>query len=157
MRTSFFDRYAVSYYADEFGKCHRRGMHHMIMGRGNPLLRHLQIDHISRERLDHRRSNMRFATRSQNQANKGKQCNNTSGHKGVSWHKTKWEARIKFLLYDWPSAYLLQRLVNRVQVKGFRVKITTNPFGAADSIREYSRQVPGFVSAPWNSIGIAGC
>lgn len=44
-------------------------------------------DHINGNRLDNRRSNLRTASRSQNLINKGKQSNNTSGYKGVSWHK----------------------------------------------------------------------
>ena len=55
----------------------------------------IQVDHINRNRLDNRRENLRFATRSQNQANKGVQTNNTSDYKGVSWRKGKWEARIQ--------------------------------------------------------------
>ncbi|MCA9330814.1 hypothetical protein KC957_02095, partial [Candidatus Saccharibacteria bacterium] len=40
--------------------------------------------------------NLRFATRSQNQANKGLPSNNTSDYKGISWRKGKWEARIQY-------------------------------------------------------------
>jgi len=66
-------------------------MHRLIMNA--PL--HLQIDHINHNRLDNRRKNLRFATRSQNQANKRHQANNTSGYKGVSFRAGKWEARIR--------------------------------------------------------------
>jgi hypothetical protein len=57
--------------------------------------RGLQVDHINRDRLDNRRANLRFATRSQNQANKERQKNNTSGYKGVNWHAGRWAARIR--------------------------------------------------------------
>jgi hypothetical protein len=40
-------------------------------------------DHRSLNTLDNRRSNLRKATRSQNQHNRGKSGNNTSGYKGV--------------------------------------------------------------------------
>jgi len=53
-----------------------------------------EIDHINGDKLDNRRENLRSATRSQNMMNSGKPKNNTSGHKGVSWHRNKWEARI---------------------------------------------------------------
>jgi hypothetical protein len=90
------DGYAVNFYADEYGKRHRRSMHRLIMARDAPLPRYLQVDHINRNRIDNRRSNLRYATRTQNQANKNKQKNNCSGYKGVSRHQTKWEARIKY-------------------------------------------------------------
>jgi len=56
-----------------------------------------EIDHINGIKDDNRISNLRECTRSQNQANKNKQKNNTSGHKGVFWHKNhnKWTAQIK--------------------------------------------------------------
>ena len=67
-------------------------MHRLIMDACYPL----QVDHIDRDRLNNQRSNLRFATRSQNQANKNIQNNNTSAYKGVNWNKGKWEARIRY-------------------------------------------------------------
>ena len=56
------------------------------------------IDHINRNGLDNQKINLRFATRSQNQANSRLPKNNTSGIKGVCWHKRdrKWVARVAF-------------------------------------------------------------
>ncbi len=56
-----------------------------------------QVDHINGDRLDNRRSNLRWSTMSQNQANRGPTKKNTSGFKGVSWckEKRKWAARIQ--------------------------------------------------------------
>jgi hypothetical protein len=75
-------------------------MHRMIFERvlGRVLERGELVDHINRNTLDNRRENLRLATQSQNQANRGKPSNNTSGYKGVRWHKTakKWVAQIKF-------------------------------------------------------------
>jgi hypothetical protein len=53
-------------------------------------------DHINGDGLDNRRCNLRFCTKSQNGMNQGKQKNNTSGFKGVYWHKKnqKWIAYI---------------------------------------------------------------
>lgn len=56
-----------------------------------------EIDHVNRDTLDNRRCNLRYANRSQNNSNKGKQKNNTSGYKGVHWGKAckKWVAMIR--------------------------------------------------------------
>lgn len=54
-------------------------------------------DHINRDRLDNRKENLRTVTASQNLHNRPAQRNNTSGIKGVSWHKgaKKWRAWIQ--------------------------------------------------------------
>lgn len=56
-----------------------------------------QIDHKDGNGLNNQRNNLRPATYSQNAANRTKQINNTSGFKGVYWHKhaSKWYARIQ--------------------------------------------------------------
>ncbi len=55
------------------------------------------IDHINGDKLDNRIENLRAATVGQNQHNRKTNANNTSGYKGVSWHKAKkkWVSRIK--------------------------------------------------------------
>jgi hypothetical protein len=59
---------------------------------------HMQVDHINGNGLDNRRENLRLATVAQNQHNQGLSIKNTSGFKGVSWHKATggWQAKIKF-------------------------------------------------------------
>lgn len=55
----------------------------------------LVVDHINGDTLDNRRSNLRLATKSQNQWNRTvRQRNNTSGFTGVRWDKErgKWKA-----------------------------------------------------------------
>lgn len=54
------------------------------------------IDHINGDRLDNSKENLRICTKGENQRNSGKQVNNTSGYKGVSWCKKdrKWVAQI---------------------------------------------------------------
>ena len=53
------------------------------------------IDHEDRDRGNNRWGNLRLATDAENQANRPAQANNTSGYKGVTWHKMsgKWWAR----------------------------------------------------------------
>src|SRR5690242_11721427 len=70
-------------------------MHRQIMG-----LRYgdeREVDHKeSSKTLDNRRSNLRIAEHIQNMYNRGKNKNNTSGFKGVSWiaRRGKWLAQI---------------------------------------------------------------
>jgi len=56
-----------------------------------------EVDHINHDTLDNRKSELRLCTRSENGRNRGAQENNTSGYKGVYWHKPmgKWCAAIK--------------------------------------------------------------
>ena len=55
------------------------------------------VDHINLDRVDNRWSNLRPATARDNARNKGKPSNNTSGYKGVCWHKREqmWVAKIR--------------------------------------------------------------
>lgn len=56
------------------------------------------VDHINRNTLDNRKENLRIATRTQNNGNKIKQSNNTTGYKGVSYNKKyrKYQAEIQY-------------------------------------------------------------
>jgi hypothetical protein len=55
------------------------------------------IDHINGIKDDNRLCNLREATRSQNAFNTNKPSTNTSGYKGVCWHKgiKKWTATMR--------------------------------------------------------------
>jgi hypothetical protein len=56
-----------------------------------------EVDHQDGDGLNNQRSNLRLATHSQNCCNRGIPSTNTSGFKGVTWHKPsgKWRAYIK--------------------------------------------------------------
>ncbi len=56
----------------------------------------LSIDHVNGNRYDNRACNLRLATHSQNLCNRKAQVNNSSGYKGVVFHKAsrKWAAYI---------------------------------------------------------------
>ena len=79
------------------GKRRTVRMHRVIMGEPN----RLEIDHIDGNGLNNRKrddgGNLRVVTHLQNTHNQRTRSNNTSGFKGVSWHKasSKWRAQIK--------------------------------------------------------------
>ena len=56
-----------------------------------------QLDHCDLDPSNNRIGNLRRATNSQNMHNSGRHRNNSSGFKGVRWHKRaqKWDARIR--------------------------------------------------------------
>ncbi len=88
--------YAIRHARDPItGKEKKVKMHREIMGlcEGDPR----QVDHIyPPATLDNRRMNLRIATKTQNSHNRGANRNNTSGFKGVSFHRRigKWGANI---------------------------------------------------------------
>jgi hypothetical protein len=54
-----------------------------------------EMDHKNRINNDDRWENLREATSSQNNANKGKRADNTSGYTGVGRYKDRWVAAIR--------------------------------------------------------------
>ena len=78
------------------GKFRSFHMHRVILGLEYGDKR--QGDHKNHDTLDNRDENLRIATSSQNQCNRGCTSSNISGFKGVHWHKRdkKWQANITF-------------------------------------------------------------
>ena len=56
------------------------------------------VDHVNRNGLDNRRSNLRLCTVSQNQFNRTKSATNTTGYKGVCWNKKKHKWQVGFTI-----------------------------------------------------------
>ena len=79
------------------------------------------VDHIDRNRLNNNLNNLRWATYSENNMNKGLQTNNTSGYPGVRWHARdkKWVAQIKIDKHQLHLGYFdsIQQAVNTRNAK----------------------------------------
>lgn len=86
--------HGLSFYAIRNSEGGIRMMHRLIMNASV----NIYIDHKDMDGLNNCRDNLRFATLSQNQHNRGKLRNNTSGFKCVSYNKQKgkWEAYIEY-------------------------------------------------------------
>lgn len=73
-------------------------LHRIIMERvlGRSLEKHESVDHRDGNGLNNTRENLRLATPLQQNANRKRSRDNTSGYKGVGWSKSmkKWRARI---------------------------------------------------------------
>jgi AP2 domain len=69
-------------------------MHRLIMNASDGL----EVDHRNGNGLDNQKSNLRVCGCIDNGKNLSKRSDNTSGFKGVNWHKqkSKWRARIQF-------------------------------------------------------------
>lgn len=81
--------------AGEYLRCTRLGLMHRYVMRDH-LKQGYEVDHINRDRLDNRKSNLRVVTRQDNMKNKSKYSNNTSGYPGIKWNNKlkKWQVQI---------------------------------------------------------------
>lgn len=86
--------YASRHACEDSGIRHTVAMGRLILGLRKGDIR--KADHISGDTLDNTRANLRIATTMQNGFNRGPQCDNTSGYRGVRWQKDKsrWRAII---------------------------------------------------------------
>lgn len=85
--------YAVSTVCKKDGKSTTLLLHRLLM---NPSF-NLVVDHIDGNGLNNRRSNLRICSTAENSRNQRIKLKNTSGFKGVSWHKRtqKWQSHIR--------------------------------------------------------------
>jgi len=58
-------------------------LHRLLLGVSDDI----EIDHINLDKADNRRQNLRYATHSENQMNRGLRKDNSSGYKGVCFDK----------------------------------------------------------------------
>ena len=82
------------YVTRSIGTTARDFIHRIILGVSDP---RIQIDHRSGNTFNNRKANLRIATPNGNRANSKKNCNNTSGYRGVSKvrNRGKWQVQIK--------------------------------------------------------------
>ncbi len=79
------------FYAQKFFNKKLVQMHRMIMDAPKGM----EVDHINGNTLDNRKINLRVVSRSQNEWNRKKQRNNTTGYKGVTLKEGRYVARIR--------------------------------------------------------------
>jgi len=86
--------YARSIWNKSLGKKSPTYMHNMILGVKTDMK--IYIDHIDGNALNNQKVNLRICTARENSLNHSLNKNNTSGYKGVGWHKqfNKWRAYI---------------------------------------------------------------
>lgn len=87
----------MSTYSKGFGHNRRVKIHHMIMNHKQG--RDIEVDHLDGDKLNNRKSNLRFCTQKQNSRNSIMSKNNTSGYKGVVFCKDRTERHWKAQIY----------------------------------------------------------
>ena len=91
--------YAIRTVSLPSGKRTPQYLHRVVLERvlGRELLAGEYVDHADHDGKNNRRDNLRLATNSQNGCNTALRGMNTSGFKGVHWHKSKqkWQAQIR--------------------------------------------------------------
>ncbi len=92
-RWHYADGYAVRTSSAVLGKRAKIYMHREIL----QLFGDMEVDHVDSDGLNNQRKNLRICSAAENQYHRRKQINNTSGYKGVSWHRLRcrWQAQIK--------------------------------------------------------------
>ena len=84
-------------------------LHHLIMGKPK---NGMVVDHINGNKLDNRRSNLRFCLQGENVINSKIRKDNKSGYKGVSCYKStkKWVVKIISKVKQYNLGYFVNKL-----------------------------------------------
>ncbi len=83
---------------DDFGELSKQKTHRLVLKAFSLNIENKEcVDHIDNNRLNNKLENLRWATNQENSQNRQISIKNTSGYKGVSFHKrhNKWCAYIK--------------------------------------------------------------
>ena len=97
------DSLAGSFNSEGYVQIHLNGVNYyghrivyQMVNRLHILPSEIMLDHIDGNKSNNNPTNLRIATKSTNAMNRGKQSNNSSGYKGVSFRKDirKWLAKI---------------------------------------------------------------
>lgn len=125
------------------GKTKHISMHRLVMG----LDTKSDIDHIDRNKLNNQRENLRFASRKQNMANKGKYLRSIchSVFKGVSLQKGKyWIACVivngKTKLIHAPSEFDAARIYNENAVREYGEFAQLNNIPTNESLNRFTEK-----------------
>jgi hypothetical protein len=109
-------------------------MHRLVAERNGLPIGGEEVDHWDGDGLNNQQSNLRPATHRQNAANQKRRRDNTSGYKGVSWHrqKGKFQARItvaghQHYLKCWDDPRDAARAYNEAALKYFGEYSWLNP------------------------------
>ena len=94
-----YDSHGYVFSNERVGNCRRTVKLHILVM--EPVPEGMIVDHIihpetaNGKKMDNRKGNLRYVTKSQNAQNQIPiRANNTSGHKGVSWNNGCWKASI---------------------------------------------------------------
>lgn len=91
---SIYNGYVQTNIKDVTGRSSTRRLHQILMNPSSGFM----VDHIDLNKLNNRRNNLRICTNAENQRNRVRPANNTSGFKGVYFNKgrNKYASQIRY-------------------------------------------------------------
>jgi len=112
-----------------------------------------EIDHVDRNRLNNRKSNLRICTHQQNQFNQDLQSNNSSGVIGVRFYKArnKYVARIKFCGRDIHLGYY-ENIKNAMQARNEAARLLFGSFAVLSEVDEADESIKSYVKQKCNNV-----